>query len=66
MPVGAERARTVVCMCPSGSLSSFWSIKHPGPQQPITMFAKLADLDFGFLTVGAAFIALKFNDVGIL
>lgn len=30
------------------------------------MFAKLADLDFGFLTVGAAFIALKFNDVGIL
>ena len=55
--VGAERARTVVCMCPSGPL---------GPQQPITMFAKLADLDFGFLTVGAVFIALKFNDVGIL
>ena len=66
MSVGAKRARTVVCMCSSRPLSPFWSIKHPGPQQPIAMFAKLADFDFEFLTVGAAFVALKFNNVGIL
>jgi hypothetical protein len=39
---------------------------HPLPQYHITFFVKLADFNLEFLAVGAAFITLKFNDVGDL